>query len=218
MCEANRNCRCSRALDGRTAWTGADCSLRTCPYAAAWVAETAAKANDVHPMAECSNRGMCNRGTGLCDCFEGYDGVACQVRRARSFVRSFVNVVMVALRVAPPLAQLSLTFIRCTNCQKSLLAHFVSPKITLHSLRFTPRRHLTTALLIPHQRQECPEDCSLRGVCFPLEMLAEKFGRAYDAPWDARKSISCLCDIGRRRCCACSCVCYTYSTYTSWDI
>jgi len=56
---------------------------------------------------------------------------------------------------------------------------------------------LCLPLILP-QRQECPEDCSLRGVCFPLEMLAEKFGRTYVTPWDARKSVSCMCDAGFR--------------------
>jgi len=31
-----------------------------------------------HYYMECSNKGTCDRKTGLCDCFDGYDGVACQ--------------------------------------------------------------------------------------------------------------------------------------------
>jgi hypothetical protein len=27
---------------------------------------------------ECSNKGICDRKSGLCDCFTGYEGVACQ--------------------------------------------------------------------------------------------------------------------------------------------
>lgn len=34
--------------------------------------------NSAHSYMECSNKGTCNRETGACECFEGYDGVACQ--------------------------------------------------------------------------------------------------------------------------------------------
>ncbi len=43
---------------------GADCSLRICPFGAAWSDE--AIATDVaHQSAECSNRGICDRSKGL---------------------------------------------------------------------------------------------------------------------------------------------------------
>merc|ERR1719478_663569 len=44
------------------AWTGADCSLRTAKKARAWV--------------ECANQGICDRKTGQCKCFDGYEGQA----------------------------------------------------------------------------------------------------------------------------------------------
>lgn len=34
--------------------------------------------NSAHYYMECSNKGTCNRGTGECQCYDGYDGVACQ--------------------------------------------------------------------------------------------------------------------------------------------
>lgn len=34
--------------------------------------------NSAHYYMECSNKGSCNRDTGECECFDGYDGAACQ--------------------------------------------------------------------------------------------------------------------------------------------
>lgn len=78
--------------------TGFDCSQRTpigshcialhslkysvhvidlCPLGNAWVAP--AQATDVaHYPVECSNKGICDRGTGVCSCMEGFTGSACQ--------------------------------------------------------------------------------------------------------------------------------------------
>jgi len=58
-------------------WQGADCSERTCPFELAFV-DTALRANDAHYYAECANKGVCDRKTGECKCFDGYDGKGCQ--------------------------------------------------------------------------------------------------------------------------------------------
>jgi hypothetical protein len=87
---------------------GADCSLRSCPFSSAfvdtpqgdlnhdgdvsgtsdvdwstedtWELFPASGVNEAHYYMECSNKGLCNRATGLCTCFSGYEGNACQRR------------------------------------------------------------------------------------------------------------------------------------------
>jgi len=76
-CGVNDHCTCYSRPNGDVAWTSHDCSERTCPKSAAWVA-VATAANEAHPEVECSNKGICNRKTGECDCFDNYDGIACE--------------------------------------------------------------------------------------------------------------------------------------------
>lgn len=54
-----------------------DCSERICPFEFAWV-DTPNKKGLHHQYAECSARGICDRGSGECECFPGYEGKACQ--------------------------------------------------------------------------------------------------------------------------------------------
>jgi len=54
-----------------------DCSQRICPYEISWV-DKPDKTGSHHRYAECANGGLCNRDTGDCECFPGYEGKACQ--------------------------------------------------------------------------------------------------------------------------------------------
>ena len=65
-----RQCSCN------TGWTGADCSLKLCPYGPAW-SDKARGTDDAHTLAECSNRGRCDRAEGVCICDAGFEGQAC---------------------------------------------------------------------------------------------------------------------------------------------
>jgi len=77
-CGANDRCSCYKRPNGDDAWTDHDCSQRTCPKGTAWVSSHVEAANSAHPSVECSNKGICNRKTGECECFENYDGIACE--------------------------------------------------------------------------------------------------------------------------------------------
>lgn len=120
-----QDCQCYTNMEGEAEWVGPDCSQHACPRDYAWVANVAVGANDMHPWVECSNKGVCNRETGECECFVGYEGTACQ-------------------------------------------------------------------------RTSCPQDCNNRGTCRPQQRLAASADRVYDTPWDARKHVGCVCDIGYR--------------------
>jgi len=67
------------------AWSGADCSRRTCPHAPAFAGAALDNSASytlshayVHTQKiECSGQGTCDTNTGQCQCFPGYTGEAC---------------------------------------------------------------------------------------------------------------------------------------------
>jgi hypothetical protein len=56
-------------------WTGADCSLLTCPRGVSWT--HASGTQDHERGKECSDMGVCNRFSGECTCHPGFGGIAC---------------------------------------------------------------------------------------------------------------------------------------------
>jgi hypothetical protein len=51
--------------------------LRSCPTGTAW-GDRPYSTDNAHQLAECSNAGVCDRGSGICRCFEGFTGSSCQ--------------------------------------------------------------------------------------------------------------------------------------------
>lgn len=49
----------------------------TCDFGVSW-ADKAYAIDAGHQLAECSHAGLCNRDTGVCDCYKGYTGQACE--------------------------------------------------------------------------------------------------------------------------------------------
>jgi hypothetical protein len=76
---ATSTCDCDVGWGAKTDITlyrAPDCSQRTCPAGKAW-GDVASSTNKAHHLMECSNRGICNRQTGLCKCIPGFGGPAC---------------------------------------------------------------------------------------------------------------------------------------------
>ena len=48
-----------------------------CPTGPAW-ADKAQSQDTAHQEVECSNAGLCDRSSGICNCFSGFTGRACQ--------------------------------------------------------------------------------------------------------------------------------------------
>lgn len=57
--------------------TGPDCSLMTCSTGKSWFNFPSAS-NEAHSITQCSDMGICNGDSGLCECADGFAGAACQ--------------------------------------------------------------------------------------------------------------------------------------------
>ncbi|CAN0170479.1 unnamed protein product [Ascophyllum nodosum] len=71
-CGSGATCSCNSGWD-----YAPDCSLRECSKGYAW-ADKAYATDAAHSEVECSNAGICNRETGVCECFTPFTGAACQ--------------------------------------------------------------------------------------------------------------------------------------------
>jgi len=78
-CDAIDTCTCYLEVDSTHAmFTGADCSRYTCPRGTSWsTAKSGSNWQHVENV-ECSDMGICDRSTGECACFEGFEGSSCQ--------------------------------------------------------------------------------------------------------------------------------------------
>jgi len=76
-CLVDDVCQCYDNWGVGLSMLSGDCSDRICPFDMAWV-DTPDVDGFFHRYAECSGKGLCDRQSGLCECFDGYEGKACQ--------------------------------------------------------------------------------------------------------------------------------------------
>ncbi|CAM9876706.1 unnamed protein product [Ectocarpus sp. 12 AP-2014] len=75
-----RTCTCYEGWGADTDLTlyrAADCSARVCPAGKAW-GDVPTGSLSAHQEQECSGRGLCDRDSGECECFDGFTGAACE--------------------------------------------------------------------------------------------------------------------------------------------
>ncbi len=77
VCNLDDVCKCYDNWGVGLSHDSGDCSDRICPFEIAWV-DTPDKSTRRHKYAECANQGICDRTSGECACFDGYEGKACQ--------------------------------------------------------------------------------------------------------------------------------------------
>lgn len=64
-CDAHDKCTCNRDF------SGIDCNYRNCPKTISWGSESG------HVYEECGGKGTCDSKTGICKCFDGFEGRGC---------------------------------------------------------------------------------------------------------------------------------------------
>jgi len=76
-CTTDDVCKCYDNWGMGLGYDSGDCSERICPFEISWVDRPNDKGR-FHKYLECAGRGICDRGSGECACFDGYEGKGCQ--------------------------------------------------------------------------------------------------------------------------------------------
>ena len=96
------------------------CIAGSCPSGKAWT-DVATGPNTAHAVAECSNRGLCDRTLGQCRCFVGFEGDACQRCVCRCLLGAIMGRTLCAL-----IHELNMTVVIClraASCPNSCSGH-----------------------------------------------------------------------------------------------
>lgn len=76
LCNGHGECTPYGTCKCQAGYQGGDCSEQICPFGPAWT-DVPYATDKAHALAECSNRGLCDRATGLCSCMSGFVGSSC---------------------------------------------------------------------------------------------------------------------------------------------
>lgn len=76
-CMTDDVCQCYDNFGSGLSHDSGDCSDRICPFEVAWVDHPDNQGHH-HKYMECAGKGICDRSSGECQCFDGYEGKGCQ--------------------------------------------------------------------------------------------------------------------------------------------
>jgi len=134
--------------------------------------------NSAHDYAECSNKGLCDRKTGVCECLPGYDGVACQ----RASCPSANNMNSDAIK----------------NFNKAVkdFSSAVGAVTDVGTLISSSRSGSSLSHVAYSSNAGSLGQCSGVGTCETIADLAfSDYGNAYNL-WDKKSTMGCKCDPG----------------------
>lgn len=166
-----------------------------------WPGVANAKYDEAHFYMECSNKGMCDRSSGVCKCFEGYEGKACT--RAKCPGEDAACSGHGVCQDVSTLAKTSPTLAAFTAKRSS------AGSTTIHVSKDI--RGTTFASTLPRVRFGRYEEGTVRvtavasdGLSFdiaePIDQPLEDFTEIYVVHtyqlWDAQKARTCTCDAG----------------------
>lgn len=122
--------------------------------------------NTGHYYAECSNKGLCDRKTGECECLYGYDGASCQRASCPSDVGK--------KKTTGESGNINAVFINQRGKQTGVKSIFSG--VSLANVQV--------------------DECSGHGTCNTIEELAALDGNNEYELWDKEASMGCKCDAG----------------------
>ena len=122
--------------------------------------------NTAHAYSECSNKGLCDRKTGECECLPGYNGAACQ--RASCPNKGGHK--------------------KTTGEAGNINAVFINQRTTVNGVGSVFKGTSVANVQV--------DECSGHGTCKTIEHLADDDnGNTYEL-WDKEASMGCSCDKG----------------------
>jgi len=158
-----------------------------------WAGDFNADDDEGHYYMECSNRGLCDRKTGTCECFDGYAGASCQRQQCPNDCSGHGTCATV-------------TELASTSAPQ--LTTFTVHTATAGSSTITPSADPTSSLLVGDtirlgtkagQNLQITAISATAITVYPTSALSHEFGSLmYFVPkydlWDGNKDRSCTCD------------------------